>query len=402
MNSVSAGAEQAHEGADDPLAWIAWSAIAEPADRAAGWLVGTLGARAALEWADCAASDPVSATAALLEHAPPAHVDEAVRASVRWAPRLEALDVLAVRERAVQCGARVVTRGAAQWPTCVDDLDTAAPFALWVRGDGDLGALSTAAVSIVGARSSTAYGDHVAAEIAGEWASRGGTVVSGGAYGIDAAAHRATVAAGGSSVAIMAGGVDRLYPAGNADLLERVMRHGVVVSEVPPGWAPHRSRFLTRNRLIATAGATVVVEAALRSGALSTVAHAHELVRPVGAVPGPVTSASSAGCHALLREGGAVLVTNAADVRELVGPVELAQRDGDAVNLAGDRLEFAAPTDRAAFDTLGRRTLVGEEISRVAGLTPGEARAALGRLEASGLIERDRGGWRRVRGAALS
>lgn len=385
----------------DADAWILWSAIAEPADAAAGALVELLGPRRALEWTAVAGSDPVMATAQLLEVAAPRDVDEAVRASGRWSPRLTAVDASGLRERARACGARIITREDAEWPVCVDDLGARAPFALWARGDGDLRALSTAAVAIVGARSATAYGEHVAASIAGEWASQGRTVVSGGAYGIDAAAHRAAVASGGSTVAIMAGGVDRLYPAGNADLLERVMREGVVVSEVPPGWAPHRSRFLTRNRLIATAGATVVVEAALRSGALSTVTRAHELVRPVGAVPGPVTSASSAGCHALLRDGAAVLVTCAADVRELVGPLELAEPDPSSP-AQSQRLEFAAPTDRAAFDALGRRTLEDGQIASIAGLEPGELRAALGRLEAGGLVERDRGGWRRVKGVALS
>ncbi|GIG53252.1 DNA-processing protein DprA [Demequina activiva] len=382
-------------------AWILWSAIAEPADAAAGALVSVLGASKALEWSALAARDPVSATARLLELATPRDVDEAIRASARWAPRLEGADSHALQRRARACGARIVTREDDEWPACVDDLGSCAPFALWVRGAGDLRSLDERSVAIVGARSATAYGEHVAAGIAGEWSGQGGTVVSGGAYGIDAAAHRATVAAGGTTLAIMAGGVDRLYPAGNADLLERVMREGLVVSEVPPGWAPHRSRFLTRNRLIATAGATVVVEAALRSGALSTVARAHELVRPVGAVPGPVTSASSAGCHALLRDGAAVLVTCGADVRELVGPLEVVEpqaMDGTPPT----RLDFAAPADRAAFDAIGTRTVEVALIASTAGLEAGELRAALGRLEAARMVERDRGGWRRVKGVSLS
>ena len=388
---------------NDGDAWVAWSAIAEPADAAAGWLVTLLGPAHALEWSALAARDPVSATARLLDSASPRDIDEAVRANQRWVQRAEAADPSALRDRARRCGARVIERGASEWPVCVDDLGAAAPFALWVRGEGDLRAWSTSAVAIVGARSSTSYGDHMASAIAGEWALGGGVVVSGGAYGIDAAAHRACVAEGVTTVAVMAGGVDRLYPAGNADLLERVMRQGVVVSEVPPGWAPHRSRFLTRNRLIATAGATVVVEAALRSGALSTVARAHDLVRPVGAVPGPVTSASSAGCHALLRDGGAVLVTGAADVRELVGPLDPRAASAGSLDAGGEgRLDFDAPTDRAAFDAMGSRTVDVQRIAATAGLEPGELRAALGRLEAHGLIERDRDGWRRVRGVSLS
>ncbi|WP_062134847.1 DNA-processing protein DprA [Demequina aestuarii] len=379
-------------------AWIEWSALAEPADDAAGWLVSTLGPDAAREWVDVAARDVVEATIMLAGSAPERTITDVVRASERWARRREGAQAAALRERAQRCGARVVVRDDPEWPVAVDSLGQGAPFALWVRGVEPLGGLFLRSVAIVGARSSTSYGDHVASTIAAHAADHGWSVVSGGAYGIDAAAHRGALAAGGRTLAVMAGGVDRLYPAGNSDLLARVLDQGAVMSEVPPGWAPHRSRFLTRNRLIACASATVVVEAARRSGALSTANRAAELARPVAAVPGPVTSAASAGCHTLVRDGVAVLVTGGADLVELAGPIDL--HGGDAENGAaaddtGGTPEFAAPADRAVFDALGRRARDLDALATTAGLTLAEARAALGRLELAGAVVRDRHRWRR-------
>ncbi|WP_297082639.1 DNA-processing protein DprA [uncultured Demequina sp.] len=384
----------------DVDARMSWSAVAEPADAVAGWLVQTLGAAGAWEWLRGAISDPVAATMRLVERAAPADVDAAVASVARWAPRVDGAEPADLRRRAAACGARVVVPGDGDWPTSVDDLGLVAPHALWVRGGGDPKALGAEGVAIVGARASTSYGDHVAAAIAADVVGAGRTVVSGGAFGIDVTAHRAALAADGRTIAVMAGGVDRLYPAGNAHILERVLERGVVVSEVPPGWAPHRSRFLTRNRLIACAGVTVVVEAAWRSGALSTATHAQRLLRPVAAVPGPVTSASSAGCHRLVRDGQAVLVTNGQEVLELVEPLDPSRADsGD-----GDpgRLEFDRPEDRAVFDALGRRTVERSELVAAAGVDAAAVRAALGRLELAGLVEARGLGWRRVRGVPLT
>ena len=177
------------------------------------------------------------------------------------------------------------------------------------------------AVAIVGSRAATAYGAHVATEIAASLSGQGWTVVSGAAYGIDAAAHHGALVAGGATVAVLACGVDHAYPRGHADLLASIAAHGAVISEYPPGQLPQRRRFLARNRLIAalTAG-TVVVEAGLRSGALNAARHARELGRPVMAVPGPVTSSASGGCHQLIRDGQATCVTCAADVITDVSP----------------------------------------------------------------------------------
>jgi DNA processing protein len=245
----------------------------------------------------------------------------------------------------------------------------------------------------------------MAAELASGIAAAGRAVLSGGAYGIDAAAHRAALAADGLTIAVMAGGVDRLYPAGNDALLRAVMDDGAIVSEVPPGFAPHRSRFLTRNRLIAAASATIVVEAALRSGALSTARHAAGLLRPIGAVPGPATSPSSAGCHALVRDGVAVLVTRVEDVLELVeSATEWAERDVGEAEPLGERgragvarPSFDSPADRAVYDVTSSRAISVERVAERAGLAWLDATAAAGRLEMRGLIERSKGGWQRTR-----
>lgn len=384
-------------------ALVAWSALAEPADPAAGWLVETLGAAGALAWLRGVDADPVSATHALLEGHDPRRVDALIRASEPWRARLSGANPESHLERARAVGARVVARGDVEWPAALDDLGPARPFVLWVRGEAALAAAFRGAIAIVGARSATAYGQHVAAEVAGGVSDAGRTVISGGAYGIDAAAHRAALATPTPTVAVMAGGVDRLYPAGNQDLLERILEAGAVVSEVPPGFAPHRSRFLTRNRLIACASVTCVVEAAWRSGALNTARHAAELARPVAAVPGPVTSASSAGCHALVRDGIATLVTCAADVLELAGPIGSAldaEAGSDPVgaNAAGASsaaAEWQDPRHRAAFDAVGARGSSIESVARDAGLTIRDAAAALAALELVGRVRRVGGRWSR-------
>jgi DNA processing protein len=227
-------------------------------------------------------------------------------------------------------------------------------------------------------------------------------VVSGGAYGIDAHAHRAALAGVSEvlpTIAVMAGGVDRFYPSGNEDLLRAVVNQGGVLAEVPPGSAPTRYRFLQRNRLIAAlASVTVVVEARWRSGALNTAHHAETLGRAVGAVPGSVHSANSAGCHRLLREGGAVCVTDAAEIAELAAPSgEFLPdtRDGGSAVQDGLTLE-----DLILLDALPlRSTSSVEKLCTVAGLGPESVRAGLGRLGLLGLAESHGGGWKRAKNA---
>lgn len=376
------------DAGDPRLAAAAWSRIAEPGDAAAGALVARLGPVDAL--------DRLVHTAARGAGTGP--WEDAAR---RWLPRLENLDVRRELDVLAALGGSLLLPGEPGWPPGLDDLDTERPFALWVRGTlPDLAA--GRAVAVVGARAATTYGEHVAAELAVGLAEAGLGVVSGGAYGIDAAAHRGALAVGGATVAFLAGGVDRLYPAGNTDLLLAVVAAGAVASEVPPGSAPTRNRFLARNRLIAAGtAATVVVEAAWRSGALSTAAHAARLTRHVGAVPGPVTSMASAGCHRLLRETDAVCVTAAADVLELVAP--MGERLPTDPPVPPGLLDDLDPVAARLLDALpARGTAAVPSLARAAGLGTTEVRAALGTLELAGRVERVGGGWRRRRPAGAS
>ena len=220
-------------------------------------------------------------------------------------------------------GLCLLTPGAAGWPEGLSDLGVLAPLALWAKGDiGVLTSSLGSRVTIVGARAATGYGEHVATEFATDLAGLPRVVVSGGAYGIDGAAHGAALTTRpGSTIAVLAGGLDRNYPAGHQELLSRVAESGAVLSELSPGAAPTRWRFLQRGRLLAAiSAATIVVEAGYRSGSLHTAAEAHALGRPVGAVPGPITSAASAGCHRLLHEKIATVISSASDIAALTDP----------------------------------------------------------------------------------
>lgn len=212
----------------------------------------------------------------------------------------------------------VLLPGDEHWPVGLDALGGDAPVALWVSGHAELlrGPMSRR-IAITGARACTAYGEHVTGEIATALTPEH-TIITGGGYGIDIAAHRAHLAAGAPGIAVMAGGVDRLYPVGNTQTLQRVASTGLLLSEQPPGTPPSRARFVQRTRLIAAlAGATLIVEAGYRSGALTVAHRALALGRAVAAVPGPITSAASAGCHRLMQDGEAHLITSAADLTAL-------------------------------------------------------------------------------------
>lgn len=277
------------------------------------------------------------------------------------------------------------------------------PLALWVRGRGELASLAVRSVGIVGARAATSYGEYVTTELGYGLARAGVVVVSGGAYGIDAAAHRSALAGGGPSVLVSAAGLDRPYPAAHTALYEQVADTGLVISESPPGAAPHRHRFLSRNRLIAAfATGTVVVEAARRSGAANTAHHAFTQGRPVMAVPGPVTSAMSAGTHDLLRREPepALLVTGVEDVLALVGGLGEASEKSSvptASDLRGelDQLPHAA---RRVFEGVPARTPARPDaIARRSGVPELEVIRALPELEAAGLIESSDAGYRVAR-----
>jgi len=265
-----------------------------------------------------------------------------------------------------------------------------------VRGDrAHLRALSRS-IAIVGARAATAYGEHVAMESASGLVDRGVAVVSGAAYGIDGAAHRAALASQGTTIAFLAGGVDRFYPAGHDQLLRAIEERGAVVAEVPPGVAPSRWRFLQRNRLIAAAtGATVVVEAGWRSGSINTANHAAQLGRPIGVVPGPITSSASAGCHRLLRESEALCVTSAAEMAQLLGEAE--PPTPDAAGSAAEAAVGLSATRMRLLDAMSTRAgRAPDQLSTISGLAPDRVRAELGLLELEGLARLRPSGWIRT------
>lgn len=317
----------------------------------------------------------------------------------RWAPRVP--DLAPDRDLATmqRLGGRLIIPSDELWPRQLADLGLQEPICLWWRGNEQELPPPARSIALVGSRDSTSYGASVAADLAYSLTQRGFTIISGGAYGIDAHAHRAALAGGSSggmpTIAVMAGGVDRFYPSGNEDLLRTVANQGAVLAEVPPGSAPTRYRFLQRNRLIAAlASVTVVVEARWRSGALNTAHHAETLGRAVGAVPGSVHSANSAGCHRLLREGGAVCVTDAGEIAELASPSGESLPEVKAGRPAvqdGLTLE-----DLILLDALPLRTTSSvEKLTAVAGLSADSVRAGLGRLGLLGLAESHHGGWKR-------
>ena len=306
-------------------------------------------------------------------------------------------------------GGRLITPDSDEWPTLAFAAFGSAgdgrvrsrggpPIVLWALGSARLDEVAQRAAALVGTRASTAYGEHMAADLAAGLVERDVAVVSGGAYGIDGAAHRAALAADGITLAVSAGGLDIPYPAGHSALLHRIGEHGLLFTEYPPGVRPARHRFLTRNRLVAAvAGAAVVVEAGLRSGAANTAAWARSLGRVVGAVPGPVTSSASAGCHALLRNG-AELVTRAGDIVELVGRIGELAPDEPRPTTALDGLSEA---ERQVYEALpGRGAATVDEIAVASGVVPEQVLGPLAMLEVAGLAQRHDGRWRIVRAAA--
>jgi len=358
---------------DERLARAALSRVVEPGDR---------GIQALLQqWGPVEALDRITAGHGRL---------------ARFGERVRRLDVGRDLATADKVGARLVVPGDDEWPPRLDDLDIP-PWCLWVRGPADLAAVTRRSVAVVGSRVCTAYGEQFAAELAAEVAGRGWTVVSGAAFGIDGAAHRGALSVDGITVAALAGGVDRAYPAGHARLIERIAETGSLLAEVAPGSAPMRSRFLLRNRLIAAMSkGTIVVEADLRSGSLNTMKTAFELGRPVGAVPGPVTSMTSAGCHAKIRAGMAVLVTSAAEVIDLVGDLGTDACDEPrAPTLPADDLR---PDEARVHEGLPHRDWADlTQVAVVSALAPMQAMAALGHLVELGLAERREGTWRKAR-----
>ena len=409
------------DDADEPgeldtlFARAIWAVLVEPGDSVAGALIAAVG--------------PVVAARMVIDRAVPSTISEATRGEItveraldglrRWTERLRVADVLRSLDSAARCRARMIVPGDAHWPHGVDALRDSPPVLLWARGDVEL--LRRPGVAIVGARAATGYGEHVAMELAAGLCARDVVVISGGAYGIDGMAHRAALASGGGTVAVLAGGIDRLYPSGHEALLTRIADNGLLLSEVPCGTAPTKWRFLQRNRLIAAlSAATIVVEAGRRSGALSTANHALDAGRPVGIVPGPITSAASAGCHAYLRSEPSTCVTSVAEVMQLAfesdGVLDIPDPvDADGLggnpggNLGGDATaaESSPASDSAAraapllgrvVDALRpRRGQTPSEVARSVGEGTSRIQGVLGMLDLEGaaILGAD-GLWRRV------
>jgi DNA processing protein len=387
--------------AEESYARAALTYLAEPADRWLGELIRVHGAARTLE-AIKSGRLPSAGGAAMR------------RAMERWRVRLDELptpdEVIAFR----RSGIRLICPGDPEWPEQLADLGDEQPYALWLRGTADLRFNCLRAVAVVGSRAASAYGSYVAAEFAASVAARGWAVVSGGAFGVDASAHRGALGADGVTVAVLACGVDVPYPVGHAELLEAVAAQGVIVSEWPPGRTVSRLRFLVRNRVIAAlATGTLVVEAGERSGAVNTARHARDLGRRLMAVPGPVTSDQSAGCHRIIREWQGTLVTTATEVIEHLSPVGAtlepacppAVPDPAGSSGRGRRIRPALDLDAMGLETTqvldampARGGMATTRIAQRAGLAPTTAVRCLAALATSGFIERCDEGWRLSRG----
>ena len=331
---------------------------------------------------------------------------------LRWNRRMERT-LNAEAHMAATCGAWLVTPADPLWPPQLNDLGPTRPYGLWCRGDSRhlLDVASAPSVALVGSRDPSIYGTEATTHLAAELARRGYTVISGGAMGIDIAAHRAALTQQGSdlpTIAFMAGGLDRLYPAQNSDALNMIVDRGLIMSEVSVGNTPTRWRFLERNRLIAAlARHTIVVEARWRSGALNTARHAMEIGRTLWAVPGQINSPNSVGTNRLLRDGLAQTLTEAADILEYdaaagfeLGTEHESEWDQTASSSALDEL-----TERQGrvWDDLSPRSYRGvDEIAAALGLSARDVMADLFHLGRCGLAESSGTSWRKVRPAVAA
>lgn len=317
----------------------------------------------------------------------------------RFSERVDGADLLKASRAK---GIRFVCPGDPDWPEQLDDmvhtLDVSEPvppaLGLWVRGSASLEAVTQQAVTIVGSRAATRYGERVSADLAADLALLGWTVSSGAAYGIDAAAHRGTLALGGVTVAVLACGADVVYPRPHRELLTRIADEGLVLSELPLGYTPTRSRFLARNRILAAlTGGTVVVEAAKRSGARSTARWARLLSRHVMAVPGPVTSAMSEGCHQMVRNEGDSLVTTAAEIVDVVGTM-----GDDAMPLSRGNSRLLDDVSGRAYEVFeampAGRAMSCAQLADVTGLGESAVIEALAELAKASLVSEGLDGWR--------
>lgn len=369
----------------DLKAAATWSLLCEPGDSMAGMLRRVIGIEESLFEIRRAKSAKDILPLLQNDHfRAPQFVSTLEESLECWQRRLSTVNVDKSLDVVFSLGGFLVSAQSRDWPVGLIDLGDSAPAVIWAIGNRDV-LQNQKTVSLVGARTSSAYGLEVTRDLARAAVSKDFIVVSGGALGIDAQAHKSTLDAGGQTIAVMAGGLNRLYPSKNLDLFEAIKQSGLLVSEMPPGTSPARWRFLQRNRLIAALGrATVVVEAGFRSGSINTAGHANELDRPVGAVPGPINSTRSAGCHRLIRERRAELIATPADLFELL----------NLRNLEVEKPSFELTASQVrALDSFG---YFGQEVERVAsisGLTRNEASFVLESLEKLGLVTRTSNGW---------
>lgn len=374
------------------FARAAWTGIAEPGDRVAGIMVASMGATEALE--ALVSRTSIENMAVTLDGE--ASREELEQAVERWLPRLQSRVALLALTQAARYAVRLLIPGDPAWPAGLNDLGPHAPLALWLRGKESTLVTTSESIALVGARAATGYGEHVAMEASAGLVDRGYTIISGAAYGIDGMAHRAALASSGQTIAVLAGGVDRFYPSGHEALLTRMVEEGAVISELPCGAAPTKWRFLQRNRLIAAMSmATIVLEAGWRSGSLNTAGHAAALGRPLGAVPGPVTSAASAGCHRLIREFGAVCVTNADEMAELA-PLSTMEGGHDTAIATIERVGVGQDHVRILDALSARSARLVDDIAARSGLSIASVQSVLGAMQLEGTARERESGWVKV------
>ncbi|WP_345474304.1 DNA-processing protein DprA [Glutamicibacter ectropisis] len=327
-------------------------------------------------------------------------------ALTRWRKRLVLSNPMAALDTAARHHGGLLIPSDSQWPTQLDDLNLGRPLCLWWRANDPqliTGQALERNVAIVGSRDASDYGDQVTFDLARTLANQGCTIVSGGAYGIDASAHRAALTvedwaySNPPTITVMAGGIDRLYPSGNNNLLNQIVARGVLFSEVPPGTTSARFRFLNRNRIIAALSRLVIVaEARHRSGALNTVSHAVELGRDVAAVPGSVFAPNSAGCHRLIAEGSAGILTSPQDALDLIGAAGGAQSVHEQL-VPQKSTDQLGREEGMVYDILSfRKSMPVDEISTRSGIPMIQTLKAVGRLEALGMACTDGLAWKLV------
>lgn len=363
-----------------------WSEITEPGDAIAGLLRRELGVSNSLELiSDGIGSKELASLLPADYFQAPEFIQTLTDSLECWRRRIAIANPEKSLERIAQLGGELITPESVHWPKALEDLADHLPAALWVLGNPKV--FEETAISVIGARLASDYGLSLTQDLARFCVNQGWLIVSGGAQGIDAKASKTALENRGNTICVMAGGLDRLYPSANLELFSLVRQAGAVISELPPGVSPSRWRFLQRNRLIACLGkATVVVEAGYRSGSINTAYHANEIGRPVGAIPGPVNSVRSAGCHRLIREQRAELIATPGQLAELMG----LEAESDSQELT------RSDNQTRVLDALHGQSLSPEVIARIAGMTLDQTNYTLAQLSQRQLVREISIGWQKL------